>query len=155
SPKHRFLRIRHDASSGNVTLETAPGSGGVPGSWTQQYTETWNSSISLTEIIFEMKGGTWRWEDNGPSTVIFDNLKAAIPGSGGGSGTPPSTFLERLDPGNRTGGGSEDPLSRNFNWNLPVVSLPGRASMDLDLSLSYNSLVWTKAGTSSIVFDDD
>lgn len=39
---------------------------------------------------------------------------------------------------------------------MPLVSLKGRASLDLGLSLSYNSLVWTKAreGT-SIKFDAD
>ena len=60
----------------------------------------------------------------------------------------------RLDPMNATGGGGENPLSRNFNWTLPLVGLPGRAGMDLSLSLSYNSLVWTKSG-SYISFDDD
>jgi YD repeat-containing protein len=60
----------------------------------------------------------------------------------------------RLDPLNQTGGDGENPLSRNFNWTLPLVSLPGRAGMDLNLSLSYNSLVWTKSG-SYISFDDD
>ena len=60
----------------------------------------------------------------------------------------------RLDPRNQTGGGAENPLSRNFNWSLPLVSLPGRAGLDLGLTLSYNSLVWTKNG-SFISFDDD
>jgi hypothetical protein len=60
----------------------------------------------------------------------------------------------RLDPLNQTGGSGENPLSRNFNWTLPLVNLPGRAGMDLRLSLSYNSLIWTKTG-SSISFDDD
>ncbi len=60
----------------------------------------------------------------------------------------------RLDPMNQTGGGGENPLSRNFNWTLPLVSLPGRAGMNLGLSLSYNSLVWTKIGN-SISFNDD
>jgi YD repeat-containing protein len=64
------------------------------------------------------------------------------------------TSTSRLDPMNATGGGGENPLSRNFNWNLPLVGLPGRAGMDLSLSLSYNSLVWTKSG-SYISFDDD
>jgi len=31
----------------------------------------------------------------------------------------------RLDPINRTGGGGEDPLSRNFNWSVPLVGLQG------------------------------
>ena len=63
--------------------------------------------------------------------------------------------IGRLDPLNATGGGGENPLSQNFNWNLPLVSLPGRAGLDLGLVLSYNSLVWTKNATSSISFDDD
>src|ERR1043165_2247031 len=60
----------------------------------------------------------------------------------------------RLDAMNQTGGAGENPLSRNFNWRLPLLSLPGRAGMDLGLALAYNSLVWTKSG-SSISFDDD
>ena len=65
-----------------------------------------------------------------------------------------SAVVARLDPANRTGGGGEDPLSRNFNWSVPLVRLPGRSGLDLGLSLSYNSLVWTKSG-SFISFDDD
>jgi YD repeat-containing protein len=60
----------------------------------------------------------------------------------------------RLDAANRTGSPGEDLASRNFNWSLPLVSLPGRAGLDLGLSLSYNSLVWTKSG-SAIKFDAD
>ena len=69
---------------------------------------------------------------------------------------PPDSDIStaRLDPLNETGGGDENPLSRNFNWSLPLVSLPGRAGMDLGLTLSYNSLVWTKSGN-SISFDLD
>jgi len=62
--------------------------------------------------------------------------------------------ISRLDPLNATGGGGENPLSQNFNWSLPLVNLPGRAGMDLNLALSYNSLVWTKTGT-YISFNDD
>lgn len=62
--------------------------------------------------------------------------------------------VARLDPRNRTGGGGEDPLSRNFNWVLPILSLAGRAGMDLSLTLSYNSLIWTRNG-SYISFDED
>ncbi len=61
----------------------------------------------------------------------------------------------RLDPINATGSGGENPLSQNFNWTLPLLSLPGRAGLDLNLSLSYNSLIWTKKGTTMISFDDD
>jgi len=62
--------------------------------------------------------------------------------------------LARLDPLNRTGGSGEDPLSRNFNWSVGLVGLSGRAGLDLGLSLAYNSLVWTRAG-SYIAFDND
>ncbi len=62
----------------------------------------------------------------------------------------------RLDPMNQTGGGGENPLSRNYNWSVPLVTLPGRAGLDLGLSLSYNSLVWTKnEANSTISFDLD
>ena len=76
-------------------------------------------------------------------------------GSSNSSGPiDPDSSSARLDPLNETGGGSENPLSRNYNWNLPLVALPGRAGMDLGLTLSYNSLVWTKVG-SSVSFDND
>jgi YD repeat-containing protein len=89
--------------------------------------------------------------------VHFEQLRArASFGSGvKGSGLPAYDFAsERLDPSNRTGGGGVDPLSRNFNWSLPLISLPGRAGLDLGLDLSYNSLVWTKSGD-YLLFDGD
>ena len=52
---HRFLRIRHDSLTGNLVMDTASGNGGIPGPWVQQYSETWNSSIALTSMIFEVK----------------------------------------------------------------------------------------------------
>jgi YD repeat-containing protein len=62
----------------------------------------------------------------------------------------------RVDPFNRTGSGGVDLLSGNANWSLPVLGLKGRAGLDLGLSLSYNSLVWTKgAASNSIMFDAD
>ena len=74
---HRFLRIRNDA--GNLYLETAPGTGGVPGTWTQQYTEVWNSQIVTSAVVFELKGGTSQVEANAPGRVIFDNFVASTP----------------------------------------------------------------------------
>ena len=67
---------------------------------------------------------------------------------------PASAGAERVDSANGTGGGGENSFSRNFNWSLPLVQLPGRAGSDLSVSLAYNSLVWTKSG-SVISFDDD
>jgi hypothetical protein len=75
-------------------------------------------------------------------------------GSSSSSGPVTDINTARLDPLNQTGGGAENPLSRNYNWNLPLLSLPGRAGLDLGLTLSYNSLVWTKSGN-SISFDND
>ncbi|HEX8500465.1 MAG TPA: S8 family serine peptidase [Pyrinomonadaceae bacterium] len=72
----------------------------------------------------------------------------------GGGDTGYSFSTARLDPDNRTGGQGVDPLSRNFNWSAPVVGLPGRAGLDLGLSLSYNSLVWTK-DAGGVTFDAD
>lgn len=60
----------------------------------------------------------------------------------------------QLDPNNRKGTPGEDLLSRNFNWSLPLLSLPERAGLDLGLGISYNSLVWTKVG-SVMEFDLD
>ena len=60
-----------------------------------------------------------------------------------------------LDPHNRIGGGGEDLFSQNYNWALGILSLAGRAGLDLGLSLSYNSLAtWTRSG-SYIDFDYD
>ena len=75
---HRFLRIRHDSVTGNVTLDTAPNDGGAPGTWVQRYSETWNSSVSLSAIILEVKGGTWQIEANPPGKVIFDSFVLAV-----------------------------------------------------------------------------
>jgi YD repeat-containing protein len=68
---------------------------------------------------------------------------------------PPTDLLTaRLDPRNRVGTAGEDLLSGNFNWSLPLVSLPGRAGLDLNLSLSYNSLVWIR-DSNQITFEPD
>lgn len=76
----------------------------------------------------------------------------------GGAGVDPTGnnyASARTDPANATGGG-DDPLSRNVNFTVPLVSLKGRAGLDLGLALSYNSLVWTRdAATASVRFDAD
>ena len=90
----------------------------------------------------------------GPTKPIELNLPCADcdPQSGGGgsgyypSGDPNfSTARKQLR--NETGEENVDLGSRNFNWALPLVSLPGRAGLDLNLALFYNSLVWTKDGS--------
>lgn len=83
---------------------------------------------------------------------------AATRGQGGGSGQGAGADFStpRLDPNNRTGGGGADPYSRNYNFSVSLLSLSGRAGLDLALALTYNSLVWTKdaAGT-AVTFDAD
>jgi YD repeat-containing protein len=89
--------------------------------------------------------------------IHFDQLRErARSGSGvTGSGLTAYDFATaRLDASNRTGEPGVDLVSRNFNWGLPLVSLPGRSGLDLGLSLSYNSLVWTRSGD-YILFDGD
>lgn len=47
----------------------------------------------------------------------------------------------RVDPRYRAGAPGEDLFSGNVNYSLPLVSLPGRAGLDLNLSLSFNSAI--------------
>jgi RHS repeat-associated protein len=69
------------------------------------------------------------------------------PAAGGGAGgSDPYFATARTHKVNETGKADVTLGSRNFNWALPLVSLPGRAGMDLSLSLYYNSLVWTAQG---------
>ncbi len=73
------------------------------------------------------------------------------PLSGGGGGgyypaSDPNFSTARMRLLNETGQQGEDLGSRNFNWSVPLVSLPGRSGLDVNLTLYYNSLVWTKDG---------
>ncbi|HEV2761750.1 MAG TPA: S8 family serine peptidase, partial [Pyrinomonadaceae bacterium] len=86
-----------------------------------------------------------------PPAPIQSNLMCADCdpwGGGGAGGSDPYFATARTRPENSTGAEGETLGSRNFNWALPLVHLPGRAGLDLSLALHYNSLVWTKQGTS-------
>lgn len=65
---------------------------------------------------------------------------------GGAGGSDPYFGTERALPENETGQPAVDLGSRNFNWGAPLVSLAGRAGLDLGIGIYYNSLVWTKRG---------
>lgn len=65
---------------------------------------------------------------------------------GGAGGSDPYFGTERTRPENETGQPAVDLGSRNFNWRTPLVSLAGRAGLDLGIGIYYNSLVWTKRG---------
>jgi hypothetical protein len=80
SVAHRFWRIRHEQSTGNVVFETASDNPDVAGSWVARYNERWDTTaVPLTSITFELKAGTWLVETVAPGTVIFDTFKAARP----------------------------------------------------------------------------
>lgn len=74
---HRYWRIRHDASTGNVVFETATDNAGVPGTWTVRHSERWDTSAVPLTVIFELKAGTWQPESAAPGVVVFDNFRAA------------------------------------------------------------------------------
>jgi len=77
---HRYWRIRHDSSNGNVVFETASDNGGIPGSWTIVSSASWNTSaVPVSAVRFEFKAGTWQPESAAPGIVIFDNFRAARP----------------------------------------------------------------------------
>lgn len=89
--------------------------------------------------------------------IHFEQLRDRSTSGVGVTGSGISAYdfgSARLDPANRTGAGGMDLYSGNFNWSLPLVSLPGRAGLDLGLALSYNSLIWTKSGN-YVLFDGD
>jgi hypothetical protein len=76
----RYWRIRHDSASNRVVFEVAGDNGGVPGSWTQLYSEVWNSgAVPLGAVQVELKAGTWQVEANAGGKVFFDNFRAAKP----------------------------------------------------------------------------
>jgi hypothetical protein len=80
STAHRFWRIRHEASTGNVVFETASDNPDVAGSWVVRYSERWDTaSVPVSSVILELKAGTWQSETIAPGTVIFDTFKAAKP----------------------------------------------------------------------------
>ena len=81
----------------------------------------------------------------------FATLSANITTSGSPSSNASSLISARVDPRNQPGNGM---LSRDTRWSLPLLSLPGRAGLDLGLALSYSSLVWTRSGP-YIYFDED
>ncbi len=59
------------------------------------------------------------------------------------------------EPRNERGSPAGKPKENsNFNIVAPVLSIPGRAGLDLELNLNYNSRVWTKMG-SNISYDID
>lgn len=66
----------------------------------------------------------------------------------------PGYSTPRTQPHNSTGEPGITLGSRNFNWSTSLVSLTGRSGLGLDLTLTYNSLVWV-AENGMIKFNPD
>jgi endonuclease/exonuclease/phosphatase family metal-dependent hydrolase len=78
--QHQFLRIRRVANvatgTKDVVFETAPNNGGVPGTFTERYRDTWSSAVTPTSLKFELKAGTSASE-TAPGSAYWDNFHAA------------------------------------------------------------------------------
>lgn len=60
------------------------------------------------------------------------------------------------NPAQKTGNSNRVLGSSSYSYALPVLHLPGRAGLDLDLNLYYNSDVWTfNASNTSVTFNAD
>lgn len=81
----------------------------------------------------------------------FAGIIASIVPNGSATANAASLISARVDPRNQPGNGM---LARDGAWSVPLLSLPGRAGLDLGLGLSYSSMVWTRNGP-YIHFDED
>ncbi|MFL6214057.1 MAG: IPT/TIG domain-containing protein [Blastocatellia bacterium] len=147
---HRFLSIRHDATSGHVVFETAPDNGGAPGNWTMRYSENWNSvAVPLNAVRFEIKAGTWQAEANAPGSVVFDNFRAAKT-----STTPPSPApsVSSISPtsGPSSGGTSVTISGANF-LSGATVTFGGTSAINVIVSNSTTITATTPANTTGAV----
>jgi hypothetical protein len=132
----QFLRIRHDATTGNVVYETAPNNGGSPGTFTQQCSEAWNTTaVPLGSVLFEMKAGTSVAEPNAPGTVTFDNFRAEKPALLTDNFN--STFLDSTKWSNTVFTGSQNTSIHvnDTSGQLQIGPLPTNAT-----SSSYNGI---------------
>jgi len=131
------------------------------GNWTDQPVPADYDGDGKADLaIWRPTTGEWWLSHSSDSNWDVGNLGEhgdfAIPSAYvkqvGGDATPDELAQARLDPKNSTG--ETNLYSRNFSWSSGLISLPGRAGLDLNLGISYNSLVWTKIGD-SMYFDPD
>ncbi|PYS21235.1 MAG: hypothetical protein DMF72_18040 [Acidobacteria bacterium] len=81
----------------------------------------------------------------------FHDIVARLAASGNPSNAAASLSTARVDPFNQSG---DQVQVRDCEFGIPLLSLPGRAGLDLGLNLSYSSLVWTQSGP-YVYFDPD
>jgi YD repeat-containing protein len=84
-------------------------------------------------------------------SVEFSNIVATLAASGPPSSAASSLSSARVDLFNQPG---DQMRARDCEWGVTLLSLPGRAGLDLGLGLSYSSLVWTRSGPYAY-FDED
>lgn len=117
-----------------------------------------------TYLMREPDSGGWAfWEALVPThgreyvrrgfeeSTEFATLSASITTTGSPSSNAISLISSQTEPRNQSGRGM---LTRDASWSVPLLSLPGRAGLNLGLVLSYSSMVWTRSGP-YIYFDED
>ena len=122
------------------------------------------SDLYKTYLMREPDAGGWTmWTglvpSHGPEYVRrgfeesgeFATLIANMTPNGSPTSNAASLISARVDPRNQPGNGM---LTRDVSWNVSLLSLRGRAGLDLGLSLSYSSMVWTRSGP-YLYFDED
>ena len=151
--KDKAQKVGQQLPSGQPGREPLSAHAGAPrGGWLRR----------LSRAVTGVFSGSTVFSPAGHSLLAASGAGASLPnGTAGGAlavATPPN-FISldeaKLDPRYRTGGDGEDLFSGNYHWSLPLVSLPGRNGLDLNITLHYNSLVWIKHSGNIISFDYD
>lgn len=120
------------SSSGNAEADAQPGAGSL-----EQVTQGSRETRS---------GGR-----TSAAVSRFNHVRTLAPPTLPDEPSASERAMALLDPFNQSG---NQLRARDCEWSLPLFSLPGRAGLDLGLTLSYSSLVWTQVGN-SIYFDED
>lgn len=76
-------------------------------------------------------------------SIEFHDLVAALQASGSPSSAVSSLATAQVDLFNQAGNQVQ---ARDAEFSIPILSLPGRAGLNLGLTISYSSLVWTRSG---------
>ncbi len=127
-----FNVVLLDSNEGVVSSVNIPGQGGTP--------TTVSISGSARYVKVQLVG-----------IGVLSLAEVKVWGTPTGGASASERAMARLDPFNNPGNQLQ---ARDCEWSLPLVSLPGRAGLDLGLTLSYSSMVWTPVG-SYIYFDED
>jgi hypothetical protein len=153
------------ASSGAETAFTltSPPEQRKNGNWLSRLGRRLTGAVSSLASSFSPRASAYKnsWislngAGNEAAVRVFSAMPALAPVAAPPPPPPSFTSLPEalLDARNRTGSGGEDLFSGNYNFSVPLVSLPGGNGLDLNLSLSYNSLAWVRSN-GYIRFDYD